>query len=73
MSTIDIIIPTMWFNKTFIRSVSIFVNGRNLALWTDYPNFDPESSTAEGNGICGFEYVSLPNTRFFGGGLKITF
>jgi len=65
--------PQSWFNNTFISSISIYANGRNLALWTDYPNFDPESSTAEGNGIGAFEYVSLPNTRSFGGGLKITF
>ncbi|MEN8158298.1 MAG: SusC/RagA family TonB-linked outer membrane protein [Bacteroidota bacterium] len=65
--------PQTWFNNTFISSISIFANGRNLALWTDYPNFDPESSTAEGNGIGAFEYVSLPNTKSFGGGLKITF
>ena len=65
--------PQRWFTNTFISSISIFANGRNLAIWTDYPNFDPESSTAEGNGIGAFEYVSLPNTKSFGGGLKVTF
>ena len=65
--------PQGWFANTFISGISVFANGRNLALWTDYPNFDPESSTAEGNGIGAFEYVSLPNTRSFGGGLKLTF
>jgi len=65
--------PQRWFNNTFINSISVFANGRNLALWTDYPNFDPEASTSEGNGIGAFEYVSLPNIRSFGGGLKITF
>jgi TonB-linked SusC/RagA family outer membrane protein len=65
--------PQSWFNNIFINSISVYLNGRNLALWSDYPNFDPESSTAEGNGIGAFEYVSLPNTRSFGGGLKITF
>jgi hypothetical protein len=65
--------PQQWFANTFISSLSVYANGRNLALWTDYPNFDPESSTAEGNAIGGFEYVSLPNTRSFGGGIKLTF
>ena len=65
--------PQQWFINTFISSISVFANGRNLGLWTEYPNFDPEVSTAEGNGIGAFEYVSLPNTRSFGGGLKITF
>lgn len=65
--------PKRWFDNTFINSISVYANGRNLALWSDYPNFDPESSTAEGNGIGAFEYVSLPNTKSFGGGLRITF
>lgn len=65
--------PKTWFKNSFISSLSLFLNGRNLALWTDYPNFDPESSTAEGNGIGAFEYVSLPNTKSYGGGIKITF
>jgi TonB-linked SusC/RagA family outer membrane protein len=65
--------PGRWFENTFINSVSLYLNGRNLALWTEYPNFDPESSTAEGNGIGAFEYVSLPNTKSFGGGIKVTF
>ncbi len=65
--------PQSWFNNSFINNISVYITGRNLALWTDYPNFDPESSTAEGNGIGAFEYVSLPNTRSFGGGLRLTF
>ncbi|HER08514.1 MAG TPA: TonB-dependent receptor, partial [Bacteroides sp.] len=65
--------PQQWFAGTFISSLSLYLNGRNLALWTEYPNFDPESSTAEGNGIGAFEYVSLPNTKSFGGGIKLTF
>jgi len=65
--------PQEWFAGTFISSLSLYLNGRNLALWTEYPNFDPESSTAEGNGIGAFEYVSLPNTKSFGGGIKLTF
>jgi len=65
--------PQRWFANTFISSVSLYLNGRNLALWTEYPNFDPESSTAEGNGIGAFEYVSLPNTRSYGGGIKVMF
>ncbi len=65
--------PQQWFANTFISSLSVYANGRNLALWTDYPNFDPESSTAEGNAIGAFEYVSLPNTKSFGGGIRLTF
>jgi TonB-linked SusC/RagA family outer membrane protein len=66
-------LPSRWFDNTFINGISLYLNGRNLMLWTDYPNFDPESSTAEGNGIGGFEYMSLPNTKSYGGGIRLTF
>jgi hypothetical protein len=66
-------LPQSWFSNTFIQGASLYLNGRNLWLSTDYPNFDPESSTAEGNGIGGFEYVSLPNTKSYGGGIRLTF
>jgi len=66
-------LPGNWFKSSFIEGVSLYLNGRNLLLFTDYPNFDPESSTAEGEGIGGFEYVSLPNTKSLGGGIRFTF
>ncbi len=66
-------LPADWFGNIFMNSASVFLTGRNLWLSTDFPNFDPEVSTSSGNGIGGFEYVSLPNTKSFGGGLRITF
>ncbi len=66
-------LPDAWFENRFINSLSVYLNGRNLWLRTDYPNFDPEVSTAEGNGMGGFEYVSLPNAKSIGGGLRLSF
>ena len=66
-------IPSSILKKTFINSLSVYLNSRNPLLFTDYPNFDPEVSTAEGNGSGGFEYVSLPNVKSFGGGIRLTF
>jgi len=65
--------PQSMFENSFINSLSVYVNSRNPLLFTDYPNFDPESSTSEGNGSGGFEYVSLPNVKSFGAGLRLTF
>jgi len=65
--------PKSFLKNTFINALSVYVNSRNPLLFTSYPNFDPEVSTSEGNGTGGFEYVSLPNVKSFGGGIRLTF
>ncbi len=66
-------IPGKWLKSLFAQSATVYLSGRNLWLMTDYPNFDPEVSTSSGNGIGGFEYIALPNTKSFGGGVKLKF
>jgi TonB-linked SusC/RagA family outer membrane protein len=66
-------LPTSIFNGGFIRNASVYLLGRNLALRTDYPNFDPETSVGGASNFQGLEYVNLPQTRSFGGGIKVTF
>jgi TonB-linked SusC/RagA family outer membrane protein len=67
-------LPQALMDRTKIfRSASVFVTGRNLLLITDYPNFDPETSVGGGGNFQGLEYVSLPQTRSFGAGLRVTF
>jgi TonB-linked SusC/RagA family outer membrane protein len=66
-------LPKAWLKPVNISNLSLYAMGRNLLMITDYPNFDPESSTSTGNGTGAFEYVSLPNTKSVGFGVKITF
>jgi len=66
-------LPMKWFKNSIIRNFDVYLSARNVFLITDFPNFDPESSTSTGNGTGGFEFVSLPNTRSFGGGIKLIF
>ncbi len=66
-------LPRKWFADTFITQASLFASGRNLLLFTRFPHFDPETSTASGNGTGGFEYVSLPNTKSLSGGFRLVF
>ncbi len=56
-----------------INSASIYFTGRNLFLWTDYPNFDPETSTGGAGNFQGLEYVALPQTRSYGMGVRLSF
>lgn len=66
-------LPKAWLSPLNIANMSVYAMGRNLFMLTDYPNFDPESSTSTGNGTGAFEYVALPNTKSVGFGVKITF
>ncbi|GHA71845.1 SusC/RagA family TonB-linked outer membrane protein [Pontibacter akesuensis] len=66
-------LPATLLSATPVRNASIFVTGRNLFLVTDYPNFDPETSVGGSGNFQGLEYVSLPQARSFGVGLKIGF
>ncbi|MBC5993187.1 SusC/RagA family TonB-linked outer membrane protein [Pontibacter cellulosilyticus] len=66
-------LPSSLIEGTFIRNASIVLTGRNLFLITDYPNFDPETSVGGASNFQGLEYVTLPQTRSFGAGIKVTF
>ena len=66
-------LPTKLLENTFMDAVSISFIGRNLFLWTEYPNFDPETSTTGAVNGQGIEYVAHPQIASFGGRLNITF
>jgi TonB-linked SusC/RagA family outer membrane protein len=68
-------LPSKWFTSTkVIKGVSVYGTARNLFLITDYPNFDPETSTGGGaSNFQGLEYVALPQMRSYGFGLRASF
>jgi len=88
-SVLNNIDETSIFNNSFIKlreivlsypvvrkqNLQITVNAfaRNLLLWTNYPNFDPEASQGNTNMVGAFERFSLPQTSSFGLGLTIKF
>src|SRR5690606_4039655 len=53
--------------------LSITAFARNILLWTELPNFDPESSQGNNNMAGGFERFSLPQASSFGMNLEIKF
>ncbi len=53
--------------------LSVYGFARNILLWAELPNFDPESSQGNNNMSGYFERFSVPNTSSFGGGLTATF
>ncbi|MBJ7880213.1 SusC/RagA family TonB-linked outer membrane protein [Gelidibacter salicanalis] len=61
--------------KKLIPSLDLSITGfaRNILLWTELPNFDPESSQGNNNIAGGFERFSLPQATSFGMNLEIKF
>jgi hypothetical protein len=50
-----------------LQRATIGVYGRDLAIWTKWPVFDPEFGTLDGTDITrGFEIGQFPSTRTFG-------
>jgi TonB-linked SusC/RagA family outer membrane protein len=59
--------------KTFLRALDISLYGRNLALWSDVPHIDPESSSFGSGNAQGVSRFAFPTTRTIGFTLKAQF
>lgn len=61
--------------KTIIPKVDVTLTTfvRNILLWTELDNFDPESSQGNNNMAGGFERFSLPQTTSFGFSVDVKF
>ena len=66
--------PSDMLKNTFINTMSVSIVGRNLALWTENPHFDPETISFNGGTLVpGVEDMTLPSTRSLGFNINITF
>jgi hypothetical protein len=63
--------PTRWAQKFGARQLSLAVTGRNLAMWKDVPNIDPEFAFNATN-FQGFEYAIPSNPKSIGLSFRIT-
>ncbi|GLB50298.1 SusC/RagA family TonB-linked outer membrane protein [Neptunitalea lumnitzerae] len=67
-------LPAKICKSLYTESIRLSVTGRNLALWTENPHFDPETLTVDGGRLTpGYEYMSIPSTRSFTFNLDINF
>ncbi|MDQ3698561.1 MAG: SusC/RagA family TonB-linked outer membrane protein [Gemmatimonadota bacterium] len=64
-------LPANWASRLYAQNVSVALTGRNLALWTDVPNVDPEFALSSGN-FQGVEYAIPSNPRSLGFSVRIT-
>lgn len=61
-------------NRLKLQRASVGVYGRNLVIWSNWPNFDPEFGTLSGSDIVkGFEIAQFPSTRTYGVNLIVGF
>lgn len=67
--------PSKLLAKTkFLTGASIGFFATNLAMWTKWPQFDPEVACMDGSSITtGLEAASFPMTRSYGVNLKLKF
>jgi len=67
-------LPAKLIQKTPFESITIAVVGRNLALWTENPHFDPETLSFNGGTIVpGVEDMATPSSKSYGFNLNIKF
>ncbi|WP_299682844.1 TonB-dependent receptor [uncultured Dokdonia sp.] len=66
--------PKKWTQKLGINNLKLFMQGRNLATWTNYSGYDPEVSRDGSNVLSsGIDFGTYPQVRTFIGGLNMTF
>ena len=71
--TLTVDLPRSLIEPVGLRNASISFFARNFLLWTELPNFDPETAQGMGNMVGGMDYMSLPQTNAFGIGVNLTF
>lgn len=57
-------LPGKWFNKTIMKSCSIYFVGQNILTFTKFPGIDPETWASR---------YSLPPLKTFAGGVQVSF
>lgn len=68
-------VPNRIFSKTTLRDLTFQLVGRNLALWTNVPHFDPDTSGfgSDGSFLPGVEDYPLPTPLSIGFNINFKF
>ncbi|SDL64248.1 TonB-linked outer membrane protein, SusC/RagA family [Daejeonella rubra] len=67
-------IPAKFIKKLKLNQASLALYGRDLAIISDFPMFDPETAALNGSTILpGVEMGQMPSTRTFGMNLTVKF
>ncbi len=66
-------IPRSIISNMRMERASLSFVARNITLWSELKDFDPEASQGQGNMQAGMDYMSLPQVTSYGLTLNITF
>ncbi len=67
-------LPAAFLKQSGMADLRVSLIGRNLALWTDNPHFDPELNAMQGRSFAqGVEDMSYPSSRSYGVSLGLKF
>lgn len=67
-------LPMKWLKKINLSSVKVYISGSNLAIWTKYSGYDPESQNQQfKNSQLGVDYATQPQPRSFTAGINVNF
>jgi hypothetical protein len=72
-ASINYTLPASLFSNFFVEKASVGISIRNVLLWSEMDNFDPETSQGQGNMAGGMDYMSLPQTESYGFNVNFTF
>jgi TonB-linked SusC/RagA family outer membrane protein len=64
--------PSRIADRVGTTQLNIALIGRNLATWTNFPNYDPENAANAGNGGQGYDMGAMPTARSFGINVTLT-
>ena len=71
--TLGYTFKSSFIQKLRFNSLRFYLTGQNLFTWTNYPGYDPETSS-EGNGLSrGGDYSGYPSARSFLFGVNVGF
>lgn len=67
-------LPTQWISKAGLSSLDFSLYGRNLAVISDFPIYDPETAALNGDTILpGIEMGQMPSPATYGINLRANF
>ncbi|KKL28102.1 hypothetical protein LCGC14_2378520 [marine sediment metagenome] len=67
-------LPSKWLADTGIQNLNLSFFGRNLAMITDFPIYDPETAALNGGTLLpGVEIGQMPSPATYGMGLQVKF
>ncbi|SFU46966.1 TonB-linked outer membrane protein, SusC/RagA family [Pustulibacterium marinum] len=65
-------LPKRFLKNTFVKSLNVSVYGRNLAVVSDFPIYDPETAALNGNKLMpGVEMGQMPSPASYGVNVKL--